>query len=212
MAEPPDMRVAFVLVLASWLGLVSPAGVGASSGYARQSERLVRWTQTFGGGGDVDRGPTVDVYVDRTVVATFPRYMRRAGVHSMRLDTGEWRALMETVGAAGVADFDPDRARTECAVSARSARAAGATPDFVGIHDAATTHLEVRPSAALAIRSRRATGLAGRGAAEASWYALAATAARHPDVSSLQGLAGLERAMKNLLADPRMRRRTGRAE
>lgn len=228
MVDQRDMRVAIVLasvLVLSAEGAAADPSVGSASGSpmassassqggdAPASPVRVRWAQTFGGGAEVDRGPTVEVYEDRTVIAHFPSYMKRAGTHTMRLAPSEWESLLAVVDRAQLEAFDAARVERLCEEDeiAQRARSLSEVPDLYAVHDGATTRLEVAVRESHAVRGRRAIGVPSRGRVRVAWYALAATAARHPEVQAVQGLADVERAMKALLDHPALARREERA-
>ncbi|MBM4270433.1 MAG: hypothetical protein FJ144_28145 [Deltaproteobacteria bacterium] len=169
---------------------------------------LVRWTQLLGGDGDVDRGPSIEVYGDGTVLAHYPRYMKRAGTWSMRLTKAELEALVQSVANADVVAFDPSVARAEKERAVNAARVAGASKDgarrVFAVHDAATTRLELH------LERAERTVPSGRSQAAVAktieWPALASDAARYPQASTIQGLASAERALTSLLERPELAR------
>lgn len=189
--------VALVTVL---LADVAWASSGEPSG-----DLLLRWSHQWSGRGEVDRGPTVEVFVDGAVVVDYPIYMKRAGRWAMRLSRRALDDLIDTVLAAGVMEFDERRVR-ERARAVTSQAGPGGRSELFDVFDAATTKLEVTLPRARAVRSRRVSGVPSAVSKSISWYALAATAARYPELVEIRDLARVERAMKALLRSPALER------
>lgn len=205
MVDAPGMKTALCLVCL-FAFATALAGAEVDVGRETSGELFLRWTQTFEGGGEVDRGPTLEVYEDGTVVAVFPAYMKRAGRRSMRLSPVERKGLRRLVAGARVDEFDAGRVGDECAAQEAERRAGASDPDLYEVHDAATTRIEVAIHGSTAVRGG-AGSLPVRRRVKAAWYALGATARRHPSVASIQRLDHLEQAMKKLLRDPRLKPR-----
>lgn len=208
--EPAHMRVAIAAVCPIVL-FAALAFADVDTGYAPSADLVLRWTQTFGGGREVDRGPTVEVYDHGTVVVHFPPYMKRAGTYAMTLEPAEWQRLRRAIDDADVAGFDAERVADECEEEEVAARAAGTVPDLYEVHDAATSRLEVVVRTPRAVRGKGVGTVPVRSTVEASWYALGATAERHPGVAALRHLDRVEREMKTLLRDPRLVRQSEQA-
>ncbi|MCC6849780.1 MAG: hypothetical protein IT294_14845 [Deltaproteobacteria bacterium] len=151
-----------------------------------------------------DRGPTLTVYGDGRAIAHYPIYMKRAGDWERRLAPRELDALLASLVAKGVLEFDvaATRAATRAASEAARARARAARrpPALFEASDQSTTVIElslVRYAPATA-GARAAGGIAKR----VAWTGLHADALAHPDVPALHDLAAAERELRALRESP----------
>ncbi len=170
----------------------------------RPETAVVTYREILGEIGHADRGPTLTVFGDGRMVAHYPVYMKRAGDYERRLSSSELAALLGSLAAKGVLDFDAaavrGAARASLAAAHARARATNTPIALFEASDASTTVIEVnvdryRPAAAGA---REVRGLAKR----VAWTALRTDAQRHPDVPALRDLAAAEQELRALREHP----------
>lgn len=199
------MTLGSVLLLARVAAAAPLAGAPATIEVDRRPETVVvTFREVLGEIGGVDRGPTLTVYGDGRMIAHYPRYMKRAGEYERRLTRTELDALVGSLAAKGVLDFDAaavrGAARASLIASRERARAANTPIELFEVSDASTTVIEVnvdryRPSTPGAREVRR---LAKR----VAWTALRTDAQRHPDVPALRDLATAEQELRALREHP----------
>jgi hypothetical protein len=197
-------NLASLLLLARVATAAPLAGAPATIEVDRRPDAVVvTFREVLGEMGGVDRGPTLTVYGDGRMVAHYPRYMKRAGDYERRLGPGEVDALVGSLAAKGVLDFDTPAvrgaARASLVAARERARAANAPIELFEASDASTTVIEVhvdryRP----ATGAREVRGLAKR----VAWTALRTDAQRHPDVPALRDLAAAEQELRALREHP----------
>lgn len=199
------MTLASVLLLARVAAAAPLAGAPATIEVDRRPETVVvTFREVLGEMGGVDRGPTLTVYGDGRMVAHYPRYMKRAGDYERRLGSAELDALVGSLAAKGVLDFDAaavrGAARASLIASRERARAANASIELFEVSDASTTVIEVNVD-----RYRAGTPGARevrRLAKRVAWTALRSDAQRHPDVPALRDLAAAEQELRALRDHP----------
>jgi hypothetical protein len=174
-----------------------PANVSVQ--YSRSASALVvRYVHAPGEIREADPGVSVEAYGDGRVRVHYPAYMKRAGNYEAQLSSAELDLLLETLIAAGVADFDPGVARQ--AKQASRARTMDEAPDLE-VTDAPTTVIELHVDGFTA--GGRAAGRVDR---TVSWSGLQFDAQQFPSVDALQGLAAAERALQALQMHPALER------
>jgi hypothetical protein len=145
-----------------------------------------------------DRGPTLTIYGDGRVVAHYPVYMKRAGDWERRLARPELDALVVSLAAKGVLEFDAPSVRTAARASAESARsrarAARQPITLFEASDRSTTVIEMTVGRYVAATpgARAAHDVSVR----AAWTGLREDAAQHPDVPALRDLAAAEAELR----------------
>lgn len=199
------MVLGSVLLLAPVATAAPLAGTPAMIAVDRRPDAVVvTFREVLGEIGGVDRGPTLTLYGDGRMVAHYPRYMKRAGDYERRLGPGEVDALVGSLAAKGVLDFDAPAvrgaARASLTASRERARAANAPIELFEVSDAATTVIEVNVDRYRAGTpgAREVRGLAKR----VAWTALRTDAQRHPDVPALRDLAAAEQELRALREHP----------
>jgi hypothetical protein len=192
--------------VASAAPLPDPARAGSAPVIEpdRRPETVVlTYREVLGEIGHADRGPTLTVFGDGRMVAHYPAYMKRAGDYERRVTPAELDALLGSLAAKGVLEFDAPAvrgaARASLAAAHARARAANAPIELFEASDASTTVIEVhvdryRP----ATGAREVRGLAKR----VAWTALRTDAQRHPDVPALRDLAAAEQELRALREHP----------
>lgn len=165
---------------------------------------VVSYREVLGEIGDADRGPTLTVYGDGRMIAHYPRYMKRAGDYERHLTASELDALLASLAAKGVLEFDPptvrSAARASRAAAHARARAANAPVELFEVSDASTTVIEVAVQ-----RYRPATPgarEAGPLAKRVAWTGLRTDAQRHPDIPALRDLAAAAQELRTLREHP----------
>ncbi|MCC6764629.1 MAG: hypothetical protein IT293_08195 [Deltaproteobacteria bacterium] len=151
-----------------------------------------------------DRGPTLTVYGDGRVLTHYPIYMKRAGDWERRLAPRELDALLASLAAKGVLEFDAPAARAAAhAASAAARERARAARRPIALFEASD------PSTIVIELSLARYVPAAPGAREArdvvkrvAWTGLHADAAAHPDVSALRDLAAAEQELRALRESP----------
>jgi hypothetical protein len=203
------MTLGSMLLLAGVATAAPLDGAPATIELDRRPEAVVvTFREVLGEIGGVDRGPTLTVYGDGRMVAHYPRYMKRAGDYERRLGPAELDALVASLAAKGVLDFDAPAvrgaARASLVASRERARAANAPIALFEVSDAATTVIEVNVD-----RYRAGTPGARevrRLAKRVAWTALRTDAQRHPDVPALRDLAAAEQELRALREHPALTR------
>ncbi len=170
----------------------------------RPDVAVIVYREVLGEIAGADRGPTLTIYGDGRMVAHYPLYMKRAGDYALRLAASELDALLRSLAAKGVLDFDAPatRAATRASLMAARQRALAAnTPiQLFEAVDASTTVIEVAVERYVAAtpgarQVRNAT-------IRAVWTGLRADADQHPDVPALHELAAAERELRALRDRP----------
>ncbi len=147
-----------------------------------------------------DRGPILTVYGDGRAVTHYPVYMKRAGDWERRLTPGELDALLASLAARGILDFDAATVRAATRASQAAARARARTarraPVLFEVSDQSTTVIEV------SLARYRSTTPGARAARDVTkrvvWTGLRGDAAAFPDVSALRDLAAAEDELRAL--------------
>ncbi|MEO6027088.1 MAG: hypothetical protein ABIR79_09515 [Candidatus Binatia bacterium] len=176
-------------------------GRGAIIEPARRSDvAVIVYREVLGEIGGADRGPTLTIFGDGRMVAHYPRYMKRAGDYELRLAPSELDALLRSLAAKGVLDFDATatRAATRASMMAARQRAlATNTPiQLFEAVDASTTVIEVAVERYVAATpgAREVRNATTR----AAWTGLRADVDQHPDVPALRDLAAAEQELRAL--------------
>jgi hypothetical protein len=165
---------------------------------------VVTYREVLGEIGDVDRGPTLQVYGDGRMVAHYPRYMKRAGDYEQRLTPGELDQLLGSLAGKGLLELDvaATRAATRASAAAahQRARAANAPLTVFEAADAATTVIEVSIDRYRAGTpgAREVRNLTKR----ITWAGLRSDAQNHPDVPAVRDLAAAEQELRALRERP----------
>lgn len=190
-----------VLACAASAGAAPLAGTAAApivEPVRRGDVAVVVYRELIGEIAGPDRGPTLTIYGDGRVVAHYPVYMKRAGDWERRLARTELDALLASLAAKGVLDFDAAsvRAATRASAAAALARARGAGQPVALFEasDQSTTSIEMRVAryvpATPGARAREDVS------ARAAWTGLRTDATRHPDVPALRDLAAAEAELR----------------
>ena len=156
---------------------------------------VVHYAETLGEIAEADRGPSLTIHQDGTVVAHYPAYMRRAGDYRGRLSPGALDALVGRLVARGVFDFDVTAVRNERTAELGRRRAAalrrGASPPL---------YVETDPS--VTAITLRIDGLERT----VTWQGLRGDARRFPGIAALQGLHAAEDELRSLMESGELRR------
>lgn len=171
-------------VLAVLVPAAAPVLADAPLGYRRAADALVVKLTELPGEIDVSLGsPSLAIYGDGRAVVHRPAYMKNPGDHAFRLTVAELDALVASLAAKGVADFDADGARAakRSALQARLAARSAGPVTVRTVFDAPTTIIELH-----LMTSSRAAAAVDR---TISWYGVKADAEDHPGIPALQDLA-----------------------
>jgi len=216
LAGKPRARLrARLLVLSALAGVLAmPAGPATAAPLAggtpviepsrRPDVVVVTYREVLGEIGDLDRGPTLQVYGDGRMVTHYPHYMKRAGDYEQRLAPREVDQLLRSLADKGLLDFDTGATRNAARAATTAARqralAANAPISVFEAVDASTTVIEVSVD-----RYRGGTpgapevrGLSKR----IAWTGLRGDAQQHPDVPALRDLAAAEQELRALRERP----------
>lgn len=203
-------------VVAGTLALLLLAGSTTAAPLAEPTVRASRrgdvavvvYRELIGEIAGPDRGPTLTIYGNGRVVAHYPVYMKRAGDWQRRLRRRELDALLASLAAKGVLDFDAPTVRAaareaEAAARAR-ARAARQPIELVEASDPSTTIIEMHVERYVPAtpQATAATDVAKR----VAWTGLRSDAARLPEVPALRDLAAAERELRTLFESTRFTR------
>lgn len=190
-----------VLASAAGVGAAPLAGGGAVpvvEPIRRADVAVVVYRELVGEIAGPDRGPTLTIYGDGRAIAHYPVYMKRAGDWERRLPPSELDALLASLAAKGVLDFDPAAVRAATRASGASAlaraRATGQPVALFEASDQSTTSIEVR--VARYVPATPGARVRDDVSARAAWTGLRVDAARHPDVPALGDLAAAEAELR----------------
>lgn len=154
---------------------------------------------------------SVKVYGDGRVVVHRPAYMKQAGDYSLQLEPAETRALVRSVAARGLVEFDRDavkrakrQARAERQAARRGSRGGAGAPLLESTSDGTVSRFELR------LKRYRKQG-AAQGMAEVRkqirWHGLRQDSRRHGDIPELRELEAARQELKALGRHPGLERR-----
>ncbi len=175
----------------------------ANAGFAYShaaSDIVVRYIEIPGELAETEGGTTLTIRGDGTATVHYPPYMRRAGDHTTTLPRAEVDALVASLVAKGVPQFDGSAVRHELHL-AETARAAALTSGGGGVvlaavTDASTTIVELALAATV---PAGATALPASITHRAEWRGLRNDLARHPSVGTLAALAEAREELRALI-------------
>jgi hypothetical protein len=143
---------------------------------------VARYLEHIGGIADDDPGPSVTVFASGRLLVHVPDYRSGAGDFEAFLNPGELRQLVRDLVRQNLVEFDPQAARRD------KRRSEELSAEISEIADASTIEVTLNldeysprgPSAQVRRDVRK----------QVRWYGLRHDADRHPNVASLQDLAG----------------------
>ncbi len=189
------------------LGTVAPGATIAApilEAARRPDAVVVVYRELLGEMAGTDRGPTLTLYGDGRLVAHYPLYMKRAGDWERRLAPRERDALLASLAAKGVLDFDAAATRAAVRTATQSARdrarAARQPVVLFEASDQSTTVIEVTANRYVPATpgAREVRDVQRR----VAWTGLRVDAAAHPDVPALRNLAAAEQELRALRDHP----------
>jgi len=173
----------------------------ASFTHPRDSSFLVlSYTQSHDMLAEEDPTPLLRIYGDGRVRVHIPRYMKRAGDYTMRLEPEELQSLLRSLYTSGVLTFDHEVVAI-WREQAQVARASSEGGTLFDISDDTWTILRVRlgqledPAAGHVIDDLDHT---------VTWPNVEWEAKHYPSVEALSGLATAERSVRAMLSHSRL--------
>ena len=188
----------FVMVLQASAEDVAPGTIAYSHA---ASDVVVRYVEIPGELAEPEGGTTLTIRGDGRATVHYPAYMRRAGDHTTTLPRVEVDALVASLVAKGVPQFDESVVRQELQ-RAETARAAalsiggGGGGVLAAVTDASTTIVEVTLAPAMPAGT---TTLPAAITHRAQWRGLRNDLAQHPSVESLAALAEAREELRVLI-------------
>lgn len=165
----------------------------APYGYEPAPDALIVKMTEVAGEMDASAGsPSVAVYGDGRVVVHRPAYLQDPGDRVFRLSAAELDALVASLVAKNLPDFDAEGARAakRSALQARLAARAAGPVSLRAVLDAPTTVIELHLTS-----PGRAAGVDRT----ISWYGVRADAEQYPDVVALRDLAAVRAELLELM-------------
>ena len=201
-AVPAPFLAAFsALVLAGLLGPISASGQSkARFDFPQERDHLlIEYGMHHDELAENDPTPWVRIYGDGTVLVHRPQYVRRAGSFRMQLDDVALDGLVATMVDLGVVELEADRLDE----SIRRADAARESKDGTRVH--ISDHSWSRFQIHLSLWDPQGTGLdTGPRSHEIRFADVEWQAGRWPGIPSLQGLAAVERSLRDLWSAPEL--------
>jgi hypothetical protein len=193
---------AALLVAAPHGGGVRAAGPESPAvSYPRDATVVVAYREVLGEVAGDDRGPAIRIHGDGQIEVHVPPYFKRAGEYRGRLTPAELDALVASLAARGVLDFDADATRAAQARARADRRARAARDGTLQV----VVEVSDPPLAVFEIEVDRVTtdSTGGRRAARLrrtiEWRGLATDAVHYPEIAALRDLAAAEVDVRGLM-------------
>lgn len=189
------LQVSVAVFLAA-LSLVFGGRSAAAQGIVEYSRDpgtvVVSFTEILGEIGEVDRGPSLQIYGDGYALVHYPSYMRRAGDYALQLSQQEVDRLLRSLIGNKVLEFDEEETRRSKRQAAAEAQGDLQSTLFA-VTDASTTVIEVR------LDRYQPAGEAGQEILNVdkkiTWYGLRSDARRYPNIEAIQNLAAAQKEL-----------------
>jgi hypothetical protein len=157
-----------------------------------------------------DGSISVEIYGDGRVDVHYPSYMKRAGDYTLQLEPQELRALLRSLAARGLIEFDTDavrRAKRRAREERRARRIAGGAtgaPVLQSSSDGTVSRIELRLRR---YRRSESDAVQKHVKKQIRWHGLRADARRHPEIRSLGELEAARQTLRGLGQRPDLERR-----